>query len=132
MKPIAYGPECCLDTAVAALEKIFQKKVDPPMGRVFNPVVTATTNQTERRQELGFFEEFITADGRPKGLGQKLHQTNPHPGRPYGAAGRRVVVLTQDFTLQRGVNAVTYKASKARPVRVTTMLHPLQGKTSNP
>ena len=45
MKPIAYGPECCLDTAASALEKIFQKKVDHPPGRVFNPGVTATTNQ---------------------------------------------------------------------------------------
>jgi len=42
---IRFGPEACLDTAASMLERISQKKVDATPRRVFNPRVTATTEQ---------------------------------------------------------------------------------------
>ena len=82
-----------------------------------------------RREQLGYFEEFITNEEgmTPKCLGTRTVTDNP-TNRPMGYAGRLYLTLTNDFILQKGPKTVTYKASIKKPKMVMTMLHLFEGK----
>jgi hypothetical protein len=89
----------------------------------------------ERRQHIGYFEEFLLLRGEqdwPKGLGFIAYPVDLPPeqqGRPLGFAGRRELVLTADVVLQKGHRpGVIVRASPQRPKRVTTMLQRMEGK----
>jgi len=86
------------------------------------------------REHLGYFEEFLEVRGDgswPRGMGAKIYGVSlpaDQVGRPLGHAGRRETVLVEDVKLSKGHRTVTYRASRTKPIRVTTMLQRTEGR----
>lgn len=77
------------------------------------------------------WEQFtmILPGGGARSMGCRWFDGNPEPGRGYGSAGMRRVVLTEPIELVKGIDRkVRYKASPDRPVEAWTELWPLHGR----
>jgi hypothetical protein len=76
-------------------------------------------------EDLGTFEELIDLR-TARLLGTRSIKRDP--SRPFGHAGAQAFQLTESITLQRGHRTVAIRASKAKPIPVSSMTQMLCGK----